>query len=214
MGRVIPWLLLILITAPPAWAQSSKHLSLGAGLNFHKYADSDFSSKNPSISLEYRIALNHSGVDGWSWGPKSSISLGKVDTKTDIGGIETHLGRLRTIPILVGIERAYRQGPLRIGASVVAGPSFNHFDVDAAARSAYLTRLGRNLGAVTVKTSVAIKPGVSAWYDLGDWAALHASLSYVVNRPKAEMTVDGVTTSSTWKTDHASFVLGFVVGVF
>ena len=59
-----------------------------------------------------------------------------------------------------------------------------------------------------------MRPGVSVWYDLGPWIGLEGAVSYTINRPKAETTVDGVTTSSTWKTDHTSASIGLVVGLF
>ena len=86
--------------------------------------------------------------------------------------------------------------------------------VDGAARDAYRSRLGRDLGNLTVRNSIAVGPEVSATYDLGRWFALQGSLSYLFDRPKAEITSGGVTTSSAWKTDHANASVGLVVGIF
>jgi hypothetical protein len=113
-----------------------------------------------------------------------------------------------------GIQRAMRKGPWQVGFGVVAGGSINQFKVDQAARDAYLSRLGEVLTEIKVKNSLAVRPEISAWYDLGKWFGVQGSVSYLFNRPKAESTFDGVTTSSTWKTDHASAHIGLVVGIF
>ena len=113
-----------------------------------------------------------------------------------------------------GVERAYRAGPLKVGVSGVVGPSFNHFDVNDAARTAYRNRLGRDLTSIKVKTSIAVRPELSGWYDLNRWSALHISFSYMINHPTVDTTAGGVTTSTTWKPDHFSAQNGFVVGVF
>jgi hypothetical protein len=211
--RTLLVLSMVVMLAPAARAQTGKHLALGAGLNLHHYADGDFGSKNPGVDFVYRIVRNPGKGDGWNWETKTSVSWSKTDTRTDIGGSSTQLGRLQTIPIMVGVQRAYHQGPMKVGTWVVAGPSFNRFDTDGAARSAYAS-LGSELNSVDVNNSIAVRPGLSAWYDLGSWIGLHGSASYTFNRPTAKTTVDGVTTSSTLNTDHASFDLGLAIGIF
>ena len=205
---------LMMLIAPAALAQTGKHFALGVGLGVSKYIDKDFSSKNPEVSLAYRINLKPGANNGWTWAPKGSLRWSDRKTSTDIGGIRTQLGKLRTALVMVGVQRGLRQGPFQIGFSVVGGASFNHFVVDGAARDAYLSRLGRTLSDIKVKNSFAVGPEVSATYDLGRWFALQGSLAYLFDRPKAEITSGGVTSSSTWKTDHANASIGLLVGIF
>ena len=207
-------LFVMVLSAPSAWAQTGKHVAIGGALGVTSYTDKDFSSRNPGVSPTYRIILSTQAKDGWSWAPKSSLGWSKRNTTTDIGGIRTHLGKLQTILIMAGVQRVFRQGPRQIGFGVVGGASLNHFDVDSAPRAAYLGRLGRTLNDVKVKNSFAVKPEVSAWYDLNQWFAVQGSVSYLFNGPKAETTAGGVTTSAIWKTDHASASVGLVVGIF
>ena len=214
MGRGWLGMFVIVMMAPAAWAQTGKHLAIGAGLGVTNYTDKDFSSKNPGVSPAYRINLSTQVKDGWSWAPRSGLGWSRRNTTTDIGGIRTHLGKLQTIVITAGGQRGFRQGPWQVGFGVVAGPSINKFDVDSAARDAYQNRLGRKLSDVKVKTSIAVKPEISAWYDLNQWFAVQGSVAYVFNRPKAETTAGGVTTSTTWTTDHTSASVGLVVGIF
>ena len=206
-------IILIAVPSAAAWGQTGKRLAIGAGMNYHRFADNTFSSSNPGISFEYRIHRHSTQEDGWKWSPKTSVNLSKMDTEMNVGGASTKAGRLQAARVMIGVERGYRQGPFKIGASVIAGPSFNQFDVDGAARTAY-ANTGNTLNGISAKNSIAVKPGISAWYDLGSWFALHGSAGYVINRPTVETTVNGVTTSSTWKTDHTSLEMGLVVGIF
>jgi len=205
-------LLLALSTAAAAEAQTGKHFSLGAGIDFHDYSDSRFNSKNPGFSPMYHFSRGR-GADGWGWDMKTSIGFSQVNVPTDIGGAEVQFGKLRTIPLLVGVARAYRQGPMKVGAWVAGGPSFNNFEIDGGAKAAYQAA-GSDLEAVHAKTSFAFKPGVSASYDLSSMLALQGSVSYTINRPTVLTRIDGVSTSETWKLDHSSAALGLVLGLF
>ena len=212
MRRGIFVLLLVASSAASAEAQTTKHLSLGGGINFHDYSDSRFDSRSFGFAPMYRLEGNRHG-DGWGWDLKTSISFSRIDVATDALGAEVDLGRLRTIPVLVGVGRAYRQGPMKVGAWVTGGPSFNDFEVDDAARAAYAAA-GSDLEAVHVKTSLAVRPGVSASYDLSSWLAVQGSLSYTINRPTVRTLVNGVSTSETWNLDHSNAALGLVLGLF
>lgn len=214
MRSVLLGMFLLMLIATAASAQTGKHLALGGAVGLTHYIDEDFSSKNPGFSIAYRFRLNPESKEGWSWAPRSGLGWSNRKTSTDIGGTRTQLGKLQTILIMAGVQRKLRQGPWQLGMGVVAGGSINHFEVDRAARDAYQNRLGLALTEIKIKNSIAIRPEVGAWYDLSEWFALHGSVSYLFNRPKAETTLGGVTTSSTWKTDHASVSVGLVVGVF
>ena len=205
---------LMLLATDPAVAQTGKRVALGAALGVSSYIDKDFSSTNPSIQPAYRVRLSTETKDGWSWALKSGFGWSSRKTSSDIGGESTRLGKLQTILIMGGVQRVFRQGLWQFGGGIVAGPSINKFNVDRAARDAYQRRLGQVLDDVKVKTSIAVRPGVSVSYDLGKWFGVEGGVSYTFNRPKAETSVDGTTTSSTWKTDHTSASVGLVVGLF
>jgi hypothetical protein len=215
MRRVIVGLFLVSVLAPAASAQTGKLFALGGGLSGHKYTGSDFTAyKNPSISVDYRISFSRNPKQGWKWEPKSGFSWFQANTDMAVGGLDTRIGRLRARPFMAGIERAYRNGPMKVGVSIVGGPSFNHFFVSDDARVAYATQLGQNLTSIKPKTSFAVRPELSVWYDLGKWFAVHASFNYILDRPTVETTAGGTTTSDRWKTDHFNFHIGVVVGIF
>jgi hypothetical protein len=215
MQKIVFALFLVSITAPAASAQTGKLVAVGAGITLHKYGDNDFTPRNnPSVTFDYRISLHRHSRQGWKWEPKGGFSWFHADTELPVGGVETSIGELRARPIMGGIERAYRDGPLKVGVSIIGGPSFNHFSVNDAARAAYAGRLGQDLTAIKAKNSFALRPEFSAWYDLNQWIALHAAVNYVINRPTVETTASGATTSDRWNTDHVNAHVGFVFGVF
>jgi hypothetical protein len=207
---------LMLLVATAAWAQTGKHVSLGGAIDVTSYSDKEFSVKNPGFAVAYRFNLkpDQQAPDGWRWAPKVGVGWSSREITGDIGSTRTVLGKLQSLPIELGVQRVLRQGPWHLGIGVAAGPSFNSLKVNQAARDAYASQFGAELGDIEVKTSLAVGPDVSAWYDLNDWFALHGSVSYLFNRPKVETLSQGVTTSSTWKTDHATASIGLVVGIF
>ncbi len=205
-------LFLALSAAATAEARTPKLFSLGAGIGFHDYSDERFASKEFDIVPMYRVSRG-GGENGWDWDLKSSIGFSRINVPTEVAGSEVRLGRLRTIPLLFGVARAYRQGPMKISAWVTGGPSFNNLEIDPDAQAAY-EAAGSHLDGVHAKTSFAFKPGVSASYRLTSLLALQGSVSYTVNRPAVTTRIDGVSTSETWKLDRSSAALGMVLGIF
>ena len=187
--------------AAQAQAQTGRRLSLGAGLGFHEYVDSDFSQKNPGLSLVYRLAWKPVVKQGWTLEPKVSFDWFKTDVQTDVGTADVHIGKLRSIPVMAGAGPSYRSGRTKVGAAILVGPSFNHFTAD------------KNAPSITVKNSLFLRPEAGIWYDVSSRLGLHAGVGYVYNRPKAETTSGATTTSEKWKTDHVNFSLGFAIGI-
>ncbi len=207
-------MLLVMLMAPEAMAQSGKHFALGGGIGVTSYADKDFKVKNPQFALLYRINLKPDRPDGWYWGAKGDVGWSNREVTTDIGGARTPLGKMQTYLAMGGIQRSLRMHPCQLGLAVVAGPSFHNFDVDGRARDAYLSRLGKDLANIDVKTSIAVRPEAQLNVDLNRWFGVQSNLSYIIDRPKADITSGGATTSTTWKTDHLSANVGLVVGIF
>jgi hypothetical protein len=203
---------LLLLAVPGIVEARTKMFSIGVGINFNDYSDSRFKSNDLDLVPMYRFSRGV-GENGWDWDLKTSIGVSNLDVATEVAGAEVQFGEIRTIPLLLGISRAYRQGPMKIGASVTAGPSFNDFDIDPRARAAYEAQ-GSNLEVVHAKTSVAFKTGISASYRLSSVLSLRSSLSYRINRPDVRIRVDGVTHTETWKLDRYSATVGAVLGLF
>jgi hypothetical protein len=192
----------VAIITSAAQAQTGKHVALGVGLGFHEYVDNGFSQKSPALSLIYRLALNPRMSEGWIFEPKGTLNWFKTDVQADVGGVDTHIGKLRSIPVLVGGGPSYRHGRTKIGVAILAGRAFNQFTVD------------NSVSSMTVKNSLVVSPEASLWYDIGSRLGLYGGLSYVYNRPTAETTSGGSTTSAKWNTDHLNFSVGFAFGIF
>lgn len=215
MGKAILAVSLVALMASTARAQPGEHLALGGGLGFHSYADGNFSSgKSPAIAPIYSIALRRSSSEGWSWAPKYGLGYANPERQDDVGGVAVTTGRLRMIPVMVGVGRHYQHGPVSLGFGVAAGPSFNRFVIDEAARTAYRDRLGQTLNSITANTSIATRPDLNVWYDFNRWLGLHGSADYTFNHPTARTTANGVATPTKWNADHMSYGVGLAVKVF
>ena len=198
-GLVLALLGVAMITSA-VQAQTGRRVSLGLGLGFHEYVDNDFSQKSPGLSVVTRLALRPGVTQGWAFDLRGKIDWFKTDVRTGVGNVDTHIGTLRSFPVLVGAGPSYRHGRTKVGVAILAGPSFNHFTADNSATS------------ITAKTSVFVLPEASLWYDVSSRLGLHAGSGFVYHRPTAETTSAGSTTSAKWKTDHLNFSVGFAVG--
>lgn len=198
-----------------AQAQTGKHIALGAAVGFRQYSDSRFRKSNPSIALLYRFSRNpNERTQGWVWRLEGTGGYTSSDLKTDVGGTETKMGRFSTLAVLGGIERAYRHDRLKVGASVMAGPAFNNFSVDNAARDAYQARVGVPLQEMRVNNSLAVRAGVGMWYDLNSRIGLHAGVYDWYGHAKATTTAGDVSTTDTWKIDRITASTGVAFGIF
>jgi len=215
MKKTLAAIVLAAMVSSTACAQPAAHVSLGAGVSFHDYRSTHLSSGNPSFGPDYHLGLasNHRR-QGLSFGFKGGISYSRPDRSEPIGGVATRTGELRALALMAGVGPTYRTGPFSIGMNVLAGPSFNHFEVDDAARTAYRDRYGVTLNSIGVKSSIAVRSGVGLWYNFTDRVGLHSSVSYTVNRPVVTATFNGVTNTSRWMLDRWSYQAGLAVGLF
>jgi hypothetical protein len=214
MCRLLVSLVLVAILAPSAWAQSGRRLSLGAAINFREFVDDRFDAKNPGFSVLYRLSMSPGEHrDGWKLEPSGSVGWSKTDAHSEIGGTNTDFGRMKSTTVMVGGGPSYRRGPTKVGISMVLGPSFNSFDVDEDARTAYNNQK-QTLNAVEVEDVIAVKTGASLWHDLSSRLGLHGSVGYLYHRPNVKTNVDGTVTNERWRTDKVTMQAGFAVGIF
>ena len=198
-----------------AQAQTGKHVSIGAAVGWRNLSDSRFSTKNPSPAFLYRFSRNPEGrKQGWVWRLGGTVGYTHSDFSTQVGGTDTKMGRLQTIAVLGGVERAYRHDQFKVGLSVLAGPMFNSFAVDNAAREAYQAQNGVPLEGIEVQNSLAVRAGVGMWYDVNQWIGLHAGVYDWYGRDKAVTTAGGVSTEDTWKYDKVTASTGIAFGIF
>src|SRR5262245_51139559 len=99
-------LMLALTSATAAEAQTGKHLYIGGGIGIHGYSDSRFSGNEVSITPMYRFRRG-TGEEGWGWDLKSSLSISRVNVPTNVADTKVEFGKLMTIPLTIGVQRAY-----------------------------------------------------------------------------------------------------------
>ena len=213
MRRAALGVLIAMMLPLTAHAQTGKHIAIGASVAAHDYTNERI-RQGVGIMLLYRVAPNGTEANGLSWGPSATIGFSRADVSSDVAGGDVTVGKLQSIPALVGFGPHYRHGRWWTGLSVTAGASFNSFTIDDAARQAYEERLGEELESVDAKTAFAVQPGVSVWYDVGSRLGLYSGVSYFYSRPKASITAGGVTTTETWNSDYLGLSGGAVFGLF
>jgi len=215
MRTTLIGLCLLALSPMTALAQTGKHVAVGASIGVREFVDDHFKKKNPSVSFLYRLSRNPSErKEGWVWRLGGTAGYSSTDFDTDLGGTATKVGSIRTIPVMGGVERAYRHDRLKVGFSVLAGPSLNKFSIDDNARAAYEAELGGPIEDIKAKNSIAVRSGIGAWYDVSRWIGLHAGTYYLYDRPKVTTTAGGISSSETWKIDRVSLYTGLVVGIF
>jgi opacity protein-like surface antigen len=208
---------LCLVSLLPTYAraQIDKHVAVGAQIGIREFMDDHFSRSNPSISLLYRLSRHpDERKQGWVWRLGGTAGYSHAHFETDLGGTDTKIGTTRMIPVLGGVERAYRHDRVKVALSLEAGPSFNKFSIDNPARAAYEGQNGVPLEDIEVKNSVAVRAGLGVWYDVNRWVGIHTGLNYLYDRPKATTTAGGISSSETWNIDRVTLATGFVVGIF
>lgn len=196
-----------------AMAQTGKHVALGMSVGTHDFADSRFSNGN-GIAFLYRFRTEGTESNGLGLGPAATVGLSRADVADQATAGNVNLGRFQSVPVMAGGGIHYRHNAWWTGLSVTAGASFNRVLVDQKARAAYASQLGQDLEEVDANTAFAVQPGASIWYDLGPRVGLYGGAAYFYSRPKALITVDGVTTEETWKADYLGLSVGAVFGVF
>jgi len=118
--------LIVMMFPAAAHAQMGKHIAIGASVGSHDYA-SDRLRQGVGIMLLYRVAPNGNEENGLSWGPSATIGFSRADVSSDVAGGDVTVGKLQSIPALVGFGPHYRFGRWWAGLSVTAGASFNSF---------------------------------------------------------------------------------------
>ena len=215
MKRTLICMCLLGLFPMMAHAQTGKHVSIGGALGWRDMSDSRFRTTNPSPAILYRFSRNPEGhKQGWLWRLGGTVGYTHANVNTDIGGADTRMGRLQNIVVLGGIERAYRHNDLKIGLSALAGPSFNSFAIDNAAREAYQARLGVPLEDVSVKNSLAVRTGIGAWYDVNNWLGIHAGVYRWFGQTTATTMAGGESTDETWQSGKLTASTGIAIGLF
>jgi hypothetical protein len=168
--------------AAVAAAQTDNRFAIGGGVTT-RVAGSGGASSSATGGIDVR--LGHDTEEwGWAYSFFSWFDT-NLDARPTIPG--ELLGRLRMRPVMVGYGYKWGRGRYTIAANTLAGFSFNSFDLDPAARAAYVVKGAGNINA-EVSNSFAVKPEVEVWYDVSPRIGIKLSGGYLISRPTITVT--------------------------
>lgn len=137
------------------------------------------------------------------------ITLGFSWFKADLApeSSDGTLGRLTIRPVMGGASYTFTdQARWALSMSLVGGMAFNSFTLDQAAP--------RDVLALEIDNSFAVRPGVSLWYDVNSRAALNFFTGYVITRPQVTYLEFGDFTKRTVRADTAVVNIGLAYKLF
>jgi len=179
-------------------ASRRRLLAIGASLNTRQPTDDRLAS-NVTVGPLLRLGTGRRlGVTvGFSWfkaGLSSETSRGP-------------LGRITVRPVMGGISYTLTdQARWALSLSLVGGMAFNSFTLEESS--------ARDVLALEVDNSAALRPGVSFWYDLNSRVALNLFSGYVVTRPRITFLEGGRFANRPVRADTAVVNIGVAYKVF
>jgi len=205
MVRLVTAAVVYLGCVDVAIAQTEGRVSVGASVTLVSPTDDDVDSV---VGVGPLVRLNPKR----GWGPVGALNW----FRTDLSNPDTTgpaVARLRVRPLMGGI--AYTIGPDRAltSFSVVAGPSFNSISL----KDEFLDSLpaGVQMPVVDVKTSFAVRPGVSLTLTVAPRVGVVGFGGYLVNRPKVTFRDQfGQDHRDRWKADAFVLSAGVVYSLF
>lgn len=178
-----------------------RHVAVGASLNMPRPVDASFSSPvtmQPMIRLGVGRGLGL--TMGFSW---FDADLSAAPASSTPGT----LGRVRVRPVMAGGSYTLTdQSHWALSLSMVAGLSFNSFTID--------DTMARDGLALAIDNSVAMRPGVSLWYDINGRAAFNVFSGYLFTRPQMTFLDQGQFTRRAVRADTAVLSIGLAYKVF
>jgi hypothetical protein len=209
-------LMLLVGGSTDVYAQSGFHVAVGAEISKRVFTEDGFSSSIKPGFL-YRIRKHRQPDNGWRFRvPAFGFNWFGADVNMPVDGQDTKIGHLRVRPLLAGVAEALvmNSGKDELSFNILAGPAFAHFSVSDEAREAYRQRLGADPIAIDAKNTIAVRPGMSYWHDIGKRLGFHAALNYIIARPEVVVRTPDGETRSRWHADNVAFKAGLAVGIF
>ncbi|MBA3271842.1 MAG: BON domain-containing protein [Acidobacteria bacterium] len=136
-----------------------------------------------------------------------TLGFGWFDADLSTGASPEAQGRMTIRPVMGGASYTITdQARWAMSLSMVGGMAFNSFALEE-----LVSREGL---AVEVDNSLAVRPGVSLWFDLNSRAAFNVFAGYLVTRPQAIFLESGRFTRHPLRADTAVFNIGLAYKVF
>jgi hypothetical protein len=179
-------------------ASRRRLLAIGASVNTRQSSD-DSLTAGMTLGPLFRLG------SGRGLGLTVGLSWFKADLALDSS--PGPLGRITVRPVMGGASYTFTdQHRWSLGASLVGGMAFNSFTLKETT--------ARDVLALEVDNSLAIRPGVSLWVDLNSRVALNVFTGYVITRPRMTFLEDGQFARRTVRADTAVVNLGMAYKVF
>ena len=183
--------------APPETDEPLRLVALGAGGTFGLPSDDSLGNGvgvGPVIRLRPRT--------GWS------PSIGFSWTRTSLGetGGQEGLADLVVRPVMGGVEYGLSRGDAVAALSFVGGYAFNSLDVD-----------NRRVGpgrAIAVENGLALRAGLSVWYDITPRLGLNVFGGYRLARPQVTFARDTELTMRRLNADAVLVSVGVAYWLF
>ena len=197
--------ILWLASAAAAIAQTEGRISVGGSVTVVSPTDDKV---DRAIGVGPLVRLNPKR----GWGPAGALNWFRSDLGSPDGSGPA-VARLRLRPLMGGV--AYTIGPdhALTSFSIVAGPSFNSIEL----RDEFLDSLpiGLQTPAADVKTSFAVRPGVSLTLSVAPRVGVVGFGGYLISRPKVTFRDQfGLEHRDRWKVDAFVLSVGLVYSLF
>jgi hypothetical protein len=182
----------------PEFQSNPRLFAVGAALRLsdpHAGALKERLSISPLIKLGSGEGLGPAIAFGWF-----SANLQSMTDRPEV------VSRVYVKPVMVGASYTLASERVSVSPSLVGGVAFNSVSV---------TELGPAAGVpVEVDNSLAWRPGVSVWVDLGRRLALNLSAGYLMTRLRITMLQDGRLEKRDTQGDTSLVHAGLVYKVF
>jgi A/G-specific adenine glycosylase len=164
-----------------------------------------------------RVLARHRGIKGFPGTPKVEAELWKIaEALLPKRGIETYTQALMDLGATICTRAMPRCNECPVAADCTARNDDRVTELPsprpAKSRPSRAVRmlLMEHAGAILLEK----RPDAGIWYNITPSLGLHTSVGYMINRPLVKTTVDGVTTSTRWKTDKLGYQAGVALGIF
>ena len=191
--RILFVVLGIMIIAPSAGAEPEKKYAVGLVLT----EDATTGDTNAGANLRLGPLFRIKSTPGWH--PTFGLNWVMADLKMDTRSGEDNLGSLRLRPFLAGVSYTWVANHLTISPRVLGGYSFNRL---------------RNGAEGSARDSLAWKPEIQVWHDLGPRAGVLVSVGYLIARPEVTLRTESNVTTRQVRADALRVQVGMAYAVF
>lgn len=179
-------------------ASRRRLLAIGASVNARRVSDESLAG-GMTLGPIFRV--------GSGRGVGLTLGLSWFNADLALPSSPGPLGRITVRPVMAGLGYTFTDDARwSVGASMVGGLSFNSFTLQEST--------ARDVLALEIDNSLALRPGLSVWLDLNSRLALNVFSGYVFTRPQMTFLESGQFARRAVRADTAVFNVGMAYKVF